>query len=522
MISYTLIFREDFPYTKVYKIMAENQQAQKQVHLILARKYRPQTFAEVVGQKAIVETLQNAIRSRRLAQAYIFSGMRGVGKTTVARILAKALNCQFGPTPEPCNACEFCQAIREDREVDVLEIDGASYRVVEEISSIREAARLGPIHSRYKVIIIDEVHMLSKHAFNALLKTLEEPPPKTIFIFATTEFHKVPLTIVSRCQHFEFKRIPQREIADYLLQIAEKEKVSLSEFAAQLIAEAADGSLRDAESILDKAIAFCGNEIKDDQIKEILGLVPREILFEASNLILDGRADLVFPFINKIILQGYDLKLFYDELLRHFRNLLLVLTVDNPEAILHLPSEEVNLLKETARKVSSIDLVRALQILLQAEAGLRYTANPQIYLETLLVKLCHLSHLIPLKEIIRSWEEGQLAVTNHPIDKVLLPEKPTDIKEKITVGGEVGVEFAGQAETEEKTPMLMKEGIKVKMVKKDEVLMPTGEEMVKTEMKMEEKEAILDHPTVKSFMDFFKGRVISIDPLPRIKNKNEV
>lgn len=488
--------------------MTENQEAQKQVHLILARKYRPQTFAEVVGQKAIVETLQNAIRSKRLAQAYIFSGMRGVGKTTVARILAKALNCQFGPTPEPCNACEFCQAIREDREVDVLEIDGASYRVVEEISSIREAARLGPIHSRYKIIIIDEVHMLSKHAFNALLKTLEEPPPKTIFIFATTEFHKVPLTIVSRCQHFEFKRIPQREIANHLLRIAEKEKVSLSPFAAQLIAEAADGSLRDAASLLDKAIAFCGYEIDENKLKEILGLVPQEILFEASNLIFDGRADLVFPFIHKIISQGYDLKLFYEELLRHFRNLLLVLTVENPEALLLLSSEEINLLREAARRVSSIDLVRALQILLQAEAGLRYTVNPQIYLETLLVKLCHLSHLVPLKEIIRSWEEGKLS--------------DEEIKEKLSQKREKEVELKGQETKEEKISTPQPEVIMVKSAKKEEISLDKGEQIIKTGIKINEKEALLAHPTIKSFMDFFKGRVISVDLLPQIKNKNEV
>ncbi|MCK4557274.1 MAG: DNA polymerase III subunit gamma/tau, partial [Candidatus Aminicenantes bacterium] len=185
-------------------------------YLIYARKYRPQTFEEMIGQKPIVRTLQNAIKNDRVAQAYIFSGMRGVGKTTAARILAKALNCQQGPTPTPCNKCEFCKEINEDHSIDVLEIDGASNRGIDEVRSLREGVKYKPIRSRYKVIIIDEVHMLTREAFNALLKTLEEPPPHTVFIFATTEFHKVPATIVSRCQHFEFKKISQKEIIKHL------------------------------------------------------------------------------------------------------------------------------------------------------------------------------------------------------------------------------------------------------------------------------------------------------------------
>ncbi|MCX7973274.1 MAG: DNA polymerase III subunit gamma/tau [Candidatus Aminicenantes bacterium] len=513
--------------------MAENQRALNEVHLVLARKYRPQTFEEVVGQKTIIETLRNAIKSGRLAQAYIFSGMRGVGKTTVARILAKALNCRLGPTPNPCNVCEFCQAIKDDREVDVLEIDGASYRVVDEISSIRDAARLGPIHSRYKVIIIDEVHMLSKHAFNALLKTLEEPSPRTIFIFATTEFHKVPLTIVSRCQHFEFKRIPQKEIADHLIQIAEKEKVSLTKLGAQLIAEMADGSLRDAESLLDKAMAFCGTEISDEKLKEILGLVPREVLFEASSLIFAGRADLVFPFINKIIYQGYDLKLFYEELVRHFRNLLLVSTIENPEEILLLTSEEVSSLKNEAKKVSSIDLIRTLQILLQAEAGLKYTVNPQIYLETLLVRLCHISHLVPLKEIIRSLEEGKLKENLEPLnltsredrmplnqDELTQPEKVYEIKGKIAPSDSIKISLNGQ-DLKEGEIFSAKKEIENKLLMK-EVSNNMEQPSIRKEIRAEEKEALLANPAIKSFIDFFKGRVISIDPLPRQQSKDEV
>jgi len=516
--------------------MEESQKIRFGAHQILARKYRPQTFDEVVGQKAIIETLRNALRTRRLAQAYIFSGMRGVGKTSVARLLAKALNCEKGPTPDPCNVCEFCTAIREDRSVDVLEIDGASYRRVEEISPIRDAARMGPIHSRYKVIIIDEVHMLSTHAFNSLLKTLEEPPPSTIFILATTEFHKVPLTIVSRCQHFEFKRISQKEIADHLLRIAEKENISLTRFGAQLLAEAADGSLRDAESLLDKTLALYGSEIIDEKLKEVLGLVPREILFEASSLIFEGKAELVFSFVNKLVYGGYDLKLFYEELLRHFRNLLVVTTTENSRDILLLSSEEIESLRKEAQKVSSADLIRYLQILLQAESGLRYTAHPQIYLESLLVRLCHVPHLVPLKEIFRSLEQGkfeemfkkaagpEISIKNAmgEIEEGKMPtEEPVSGKKKeiereisarIDDGNQAGKREKETLKFEEETIALKKEEIR------DEIK-PAG---LKPELGSREKEAILEMPAVKSFVEYFKGRIVSIDPLARPKTREEV
>ena len=230
---------------------------------IYARKYRPQTFEEMVGQKAIVQTLQNAIRLDRIGQAYLFAGMRGVGKTTAARILAKALNClkDDRPTSSPCNVCESCLEINDDRSIDVLEIDGASNRGIEDVRTLREGVKYKPIRSRYKVIIIDEVHMLTKEAFPALLKTLEEPPPGTVFIFATTELNKVPATILSRCQVFEFKKPKPPEVVGYIGRIAEKEHLTISSGGLALIAEASEGSLRDAVSLLDQAVAFCGEAI---------------------------------------------------------------------------------------------------------------------------------------------------------------------------------------------------------------------------------------------------------------------
>jgi len=369
-------------------------------YVILARKYRPKTFEEVVGQKPIVQTLQNAIKASRIGQAYIFAGMRGTGKTTVARILAKSLNCQHGPTPTPCNVCEFCTEINEDRSVDVLEIDGASSRSVEDVGPIRDTAKYKPIHSRYKVIYIDEVHMLTPHAFNALLKTLEEPPDRTVFIFATTEFHKVPSTITSRCQHFEFKKISQKEIINHLLGISQKENFTVSSTGLSLIAQAAEGSLRDAQSLLDQAVAFSGEDVQDEDLKVILGTVSREILFEASTLIIGQTPAPVFSLIEKVVEKGYDLRIFFKELIRHFRDMMLVKSVQEVEDLLPLNSEELRQLRQEAEKATLEEILRYLQALQQAEPGLRFSSFPQIYLETLLIKLCHFQRIVPLKELL--------------------------------------------------------------------------------------------------------------------------
>jgi DNA polymerase-3 subunit gamma/tau len=369
-------------------------------YLIYARKYRPKTFEKIVGQKAIVQTLENAIKMNRVAQAYIFSGMRGVGKTTLARILAKALNCKEGPTPTPCNECQSCREIDEDRSVDVLEIDGASNRGIDEIRALREAVKYKPLHSRYKIIYIDEVHQITRDGFNALLKTLEEPPPQTVFIFATTEFHKVPATIVSRCQHFEFKKISQKETINRLLHIAKEENITISPYGLNLIAEAAEGSMRDAQSLLDKAVAFSGQDIHDDDLKEILGVIGRDLLFGSSSLILGQDAAGVFPLVEKIMERGHDLRAFYKDLVSHFRDLLLVRSVEDIRDLLPLNAEELAALRDEAGKATAEELLRFLHVLQEAESGLRYSSQPQIYLETLLVKLCHFKKIVPLQELI--------------------------------------------------------------------------------------------------------------------------
>lgn len=431
----------------------------------------------------VVQTLQNAIKNNRVAQAYIFSGMRGVGKTTAARIFAKALNCQHGPTPTPCNKCEFCKTITEDRSIDVLEIDGASNRGIDEVRSIREGVKYKPIHSRNKIIIIDEVHMLTREAFNALLKTLEEPPPHTIFIFATTEFHKVPATIISRCQHFEFKKISLKEIINHLLSITKKEEITISSFGLNIIAEAADGSLRDAQSLLDQAVAFSGENISDEDLKEILGVMNREILFECSTAIFEEKPDEIFPLVEKVIDGGYDLRFFYKELIQHFRNLLLIKSVKNPQELLPLREEDMKKYQEEAKKASSEEFLRYLVVLQQGEQGLKFSSHPRIYLEVLLVKLCHFKKVTPIKDILQELEEMKKGIK--------APSVPQE-------NAEISVLRHEEEKREEPVPEMEVQG--------------------KREREMEQA---LKDPTVKYFMDTFKAQVLSVEPIKRAKDKDK-
>jgi len=375
---------------------------------IFARKYRPWTFEEVIGQLSVVKTIQNAISTGRIAQAYLFSGVRGTGKTTVARILAKALNCAHGPTAHPCpdkaEACEFCTSIHEASAIDVLEIDGASNRQVDDIEPIREMVKYKPAYTRTKILIIDEVHMLSTHAFNALLKTLEEPPPNTVFIFATTEFNKVPATIVSRCQHFEFRKISRKDIINHLMEIAKREGITITPAGLAMIAEAADGSMRDAQSLLDQAVAFSGENIGDEDLKTILGTIGQDILFRFSSAVLDEKPAEVFPLVESVVSSGYDLRFVFGKLIEHFRALLLVLAVEKPGDLLVASPEGLEALRAEACKSSVEDLLRYLLALQQAEPGLKYSAMPRIYFEAFLVKLCHFRKIVPLRELIRDVE----------------------------------------------------------------------------------------------------------------------
>ena len=374
-------------------------------YLVLARKWRPQVFEDVVGQPHVVQTLKNAIRQGRIAHAFLFSGPRGVGKTSIARILAKAINCEQGPAETPCNQCTNCREITDGISMDVREIDGASNRGIDEIRELRERIRFLPVSCRYKVYIIDEVHMLTREAFNALLKTLEEPPAHVIFIFATTETHKVPATILSRCQCFEFRRLSLRRIAEQLRKIAETEGIRVSDAGLTWIAEAGDGSMRDSESIFDQVISYAGMEIADEAIEELLGRTDRRFLFQLSEAVLHRDAGQCLGIIEEGYYAGLDMTTFYQLLLQHFRNLLLVRIVGPNQELLELSGSDVARIEAQVAEVSRETLQQLLDILLAEEENVRRSHNPRLNLETIVCRMAGLPPALPIEEILSRMED---------------------------------------------------------------------------------------------------------------------
>lgn len=371
---------------------------------VLARKFRPQSFESVAGQEHVVRTLSNAIVSSRIAHAFLFSGPRGVGKTSVARILAKSINCENGPTKTPCNVCANCREITEGCSLDVREIDGASNRGIDEIRELRENIRFAPASSRYKIYIIDEVHMLTREAFNALLKTLEEPPAHVIFIFATTENHKVPATILSRCQCYDFRRISLAEITANLGRLAAAEHIQISKAAMSWIAEAGDGSMRDAQSIFDQVISYAGQNIEDHDVEEILGLVDQKYLFRLSASILSRDAGSCLSILEEAYLAGLDMKHFYQMLLKHFRNMLLVKIAGENISSFDIPPEQIETLKTQAAATSRETIQRHLEILLAEEDKFRRSEEIRFKLESIIVRMAYLAPIIPLGDIISTIE----------------------------------------------------------------------------------------------------------------------
>ncbi len=371
---------------------------------VTARKWRPLVFDDVVGQSHVSGTLRNALAQNRLAHAFIFSGTRGCGKTTTARILARAVNCMNPKNFEPCNECEICKEIIDGRSLDVIEIDGASNRGVDEIRNLRESVRYAPTRGKKKVYIIDEVHMLTKEAFNALLKTLEEPPSHVLFIFATTELHKVPATILSRCQRYDFRRISIEEIVGRLKFIAKEEKITIDDDSLLIIAKKGDGSMRDAQSIFDQVVSFCGTTIDAKQVAGALNIVDQELFFRVSDLVKSNDTKAGLSLIDDVINSGYDVKEFVSGVTEHFRNILIAKTTNSTSLI-----EESELHRKryanNSEAFSLHDLLRIIKVVTDTENSIKFSVQPRFKLEVMMVQLTKMEPSVKIDDLLSQIDE---------------------------------------------------------------------------------------------------------------------
>ena len=411
---------------------------------VTARKWRPMIFDDVVGQSHVTNTLRNAIASNRVAHAYIFSGTRGCGKTTTARILARSLNCISPVNQNPDNTCEVCKEIIEGRGLDVIEIDGASNRGVEEIRNLRDSVRYTPTRGKYKIYIIDEVHMLTKEAFNALLKTLEEPPTHVVFIFATTEVHKVPMTILSRCQRFDFRRIAIEEIVNTLTTIAIAENITIENDALMVVAKRADGSLRDAQSIFDQVHSFCGSDIKTVELLKAFNVVDQEIYFRVSDILRNHDTSGAIRLVDDIIKSGYDLREFIGGLTEHLRNLLIARATESTQLIEVSENYKKRYEKE-ANQFSEQDMLRYIKQTNELDQALRWAAQPRYRLEAGIIQMAKMESSVQVGELLQQIEalkkkissNGNISVLHSSPEPTRHSALPSDLK----VVGEVGAGY---------------------------------------------------------------------------------
>src|SRR5277367_2886590 len=369
---------------------------------VLARKYRPQKFSEVIGQDHVTRTLKNAIEQGRIANGYIFSGHRGIGKTTIARILAMALNCrsQDHPVPEPCGVCDSCREIRAGNSVDVIEIDAATNRGIDEIRELREAARYRPARDRFKIYILDEAHQITDAAFNALLKTLEEPPSHIIFMMATTQPEDIPQTIRSRCQHFSFHAVRFDDIVGQLRDIAGQEGIGADENALAMLAEVGDGSMRDALSIMDQAIACCGTTLSGDVVRGLVGTVSSDVLEDVMDAVTRNSSEDVLRTIDRLLVEGQSAQHFAKQTLRFLRNALVAKVAGPDSQVLQISTDERARVARVAERFSEEDLSRFMQIMLRTHSDLGYKQEQRFHLELGLLKLVHAQRLLPLEELL--------------------------------------------------------------------------------------------------------------------------
>ncbi len=516
---------------------------------VIARKFRPQVFGEVVGQKPIVQTLQNAIQMGRIGHAYLFSGPRGVGKTTTARILAKGLNCIKGPTITPCNECPSCEEISTGKSIDVFEIDAASNTGVDNIRELRESAKYAAARSRYKIFIIDEVHMLSTSAFNALLKILEEPPSHVVFIMATTERHKLPATILSRCQQFIFRTISPIEIQTHLRQIADREGVHIDDRALSYIVKASEGSMRDAQSLLDQIISFSGQKVVDEDVRDVLGFIPSEILDRTVDALAERNSKALIENAGIVVDQGLNLQQYVREFIGRIRDLL-ILKLGLEDKILG-GAEEKRALASRAARFSEQDLIRFFDMLLRLENELRWTSQPRFHLEVGLVKLAKIGHMREIEEVLREMKRTGEPASRESETPALLkrqeykrenpPQQHTDVPGAITFAdifirrvedkSATTAVYLQKAEritrTESRIEIVMPNGTPLAMLQSKEhktLLDSVGGELVgkpvSVSLIMKEQqskaeavaESAKDEPLVKKFLEVFRGDIAQIKP----------
>jgi DNA polymerase-3 subunit gamma/tau len=390
---------------------------------VIARRWRPRCFEDVVGQPGVTQTLRNAISSDRIAQAFVFAGPRGVGKTTTARILARALNCEKGPTPDPCGACAVCEEIANGRDIDVLELDAATHTGIDTVREvIIDGLAIMPVRDRYKIFVIDEFHQLSSSSFNALLKSLEEPPPHVVFMMATTELKKIPKTVLSRSQVFEFLAIGTRVISEQLRKIASKEKIQIDEAAIAILAREAEGSMRDAQSSFDQVIAFANEKITTEEVSAVLGLVGRDLLFDVFTAVADERASTLIELAGSFVESGCNLRLVCRDLSRLCRDLLVLgidsKRIDDSEIA---PEHERDRLQTLQAQFSREDLMRGFEVLARAEDEIRKAVQPRYHFEMALLRWVHLRKLVPLTELMKDLQAGRPA--SSPVNDVSHPSQ---------------------------------------------------------------------------------------------------